>query len=130
MEKITVLSIIGKETSIMLAAEHGEMEVNAFSPIVYSLLFDCLEYMRRAVRLLREFCIDDMIVNEENCRKNVENSNGIIVSLLGKVDYQKCLEIVEYASTNKKSIYQSCLDLNIMPEEKLIKLLNTNNIKL
>jgi aspartate ammonia-lyase len=122
--------VIGKETSIMLAAEHGEMEVNAFSPIVYSLLFDCLEYMRRAVRLLREYCVDDMIINEENCRKNVENSNGMIVSLLGKVDYQKCIEIVEYASNNKKSIYQACLDLNIMPEEKLIKLLDTKNIKL
>jgi aspartate ammonia-lyase len=122
--------IIGKETSISLAAEHGELETNAFSPIVYSLLFDCFEYLRRAVRLLRKFCIEDMVINEENCRKNIENSNGIVVSLLGKVDYLKCVEIVEYASTYKKSIYEACLDLNIMPEEKLKTLLSIDNIKL
>ena len=122
--------IIGKETSITLAAEHGEFETNAFSPIVYSLLFDCFEYLRRAVRLLRKFCVDDMTINEENCRKNIEQSNGIIVSLLGKVDYLKCIEIVEYASKNKKSIFNACLDLDIMPEEKLKKLLTIENIKL
>jgi aspartate ammonia-lyase len=122
--------IIGKETSISLAAEHGELETSAFSPIVYSLLFDCFEYLRRAVRLLRKFCIEDMVINEENCRKNIENSNGIVVSLLGKVDYLKCVEIVEYASTYKKSIYEACLDLNIMPEEKLKTLLSIDNIKL
>jgi aspartate ammonia-lyase len=122
--------IIGKETSISLAAEHGELETNAFSPIVYSLLFDCFEYLRRAVRLLRKFCIEDMVINEENCRKNIENSNGIVVSLLGKVDYLKCVEIVEYASTYKKSIYEACLDLNVMPEEKLKTLLSIDNIKL
>ena len=121
--------IIGKETSIMLAAEHGELEVNAFAPIVYSLLFDCIEYMRRAVRLLKEYCIDGMIINEENCRKNVEASNGMIASLLGKVEYLKCIEIIEYASKNKKSIYDSCLDLNIMPEEKLKDLLTVEKIK-
>jgi aspartate ammonia-lyase len=122
--------VIGKETSITLAAEHGEMEVNSFSPIVYSLLFDCLEYLRRAVRLLREYCVDDMIINEEACRKNVEASNGIIVSLLGKVEYLKCVEIIEYACNNKKSIYQSCLDLNVMPEDKLKELLTAENIKI
>ena len=122
--------IIGKETSISLAAEHGELETNAFSPIVYSLLFDCFEYLRRAVRLLRKFCVDDMIVNEENCKKNIENSNGIIVSLLGKIDYLKCVEIVEYASNHKKTIYDACLDLNILPEDKLQKVLTVENIKL
>ena len=71
-----------------------------------------------------------MIVNEENCKKNIENSNGIIVSLLGKIDYLKCVEIVEYASNHKKTIYDACLDLNILPEDKLQKVLTVENIKL
>ena len=33
--------------------------------IIYSLIFDCLEYMRRALRMLREYCIEGMIINEE-----------------------------------------------------------------
>ena len=36
-----------------------------------------------------------MIINEEKCAESVENSDGIIVALLKKVDYQKCLEILE-----------------------------------
>jgi aspartate ammonia-lyase len=122
--------IIGKETSITLAAEHGEMEVNAFAPIVYSLLFDCLEYMTTAFKLFREYCVDDMIVYEENCRKNIEASHGIIVALLGKVDYYTCVDIVEKAHITRKSIYDTCLEMGIMPKDKLDKLLKIENIKL
>ena len=121
--------IIGKETSITLACEHGEMEANAFASIVYSLIFDCLEYMRRALRLLREYCIEGMIINEEKCSESVENSDGIIVALLKKVDYQKCLEILERKVQTGKSIKEVCLEMNIMSEEKLNKLLTVDNIK-
>ena len=121
--------IIGKETSITLACEHGEMEANAFASIVYSLIFDCLEYMRRALRLLREYCIEGMIINEEKCSESVENSDGIIVALLKKVDYQKCLEILERKVQTGKSIKEVCLEMNIMSEEKLTKLLTVDNIK-
>lgn len=121
--------VVGKETSISLAAEHGEMEANAFASIVYSLIFDCLEYMRRALRLLREYCIEGMTINEEYCAKNIEESDGIIVALLKKVDYPTCIKILEEKNNTGKSIKQVCLDLNIMSEEKLDKLLTVSNIK-
>ena len=121
--------IIGKETSITLAAEHGEMEVNAFASIVYSLIFDCFEYLRRALRLLREYCIDELVINEEVCKKNVEESDGIIVALLKKVDYHTCIDILEEKARTGKTIREVCLDMKIMSEEKLDKLLKVENIK-
>ena len=121
--------VIGKDTAISLAAEHGEMEANAFASIVYSLIFDCLEYLRRALRLLREYCIDGMIINEEECIKNIEESDGIIVALLKKVDYQTCIKILDEKARTGKTIKQVCLDLNIMSEEKLDKLLTVSNIR-
>jgi aspartate ammonia-lyase len=121
--------VMGKEMSITLAAEHGEMEANAFASIIYSLIFDCLEYMRRALRLLREYCIEGMIINEEACKENIEKSDGLIVALLKKVDYQTCIDILEEKAKTGKSIKQICLDMNIMSEEKLNKLLTVENIK-
>ena len=121
--------VMGKEMSLTLAAEHGEMEANAFASIVYSLLFDCLEYMRRALRMLREYCIEGMVINEEACVKNIEVSDGLIVALLGKVDYQTCIDILEEATRSGKTIKEVCLDMNIMSEEKLNKLLTASNIK-
>ena len=121
--------VIGKETSITLAAEHGEMEANAFASIVYSLIFDCLEYLRRAFRLLREYCLEGMIINEEACAKNIENSDGIIVALLRKVDYKVCIEILDQVVKTGKSVKEVCLEMKIMSEEKLNKLLSVENIK-
>jgi aspartate ammonia-lyase len=70
-----------------------------------------------------------MIINEEKCSESVENSDGIIVALLKKVDYQKCLEILERKVQTGKSIKEVCLEMNIMSEEKLNKLLTVDNIK-
>lgn len=122
--------VVGKETSISLAAEHGEMEANAFASIVYSLIFDCLEYMRRALRLLREYCIEGMEINEEACTKNIETSDGIIVALLKKVDYQTCIKILDERRHTGKTIREICLEMNLMSEEKLDKLLSVSNIKI
>lgn len=121
--------VIGKETSITLAAEHGEMEANAFASIVYSLIFDCLEYLRRAFRLLREYCLEGMIINEEACKTNIENSDGIIVALLRKVDYEVCIKILNEVVKTGKSVKEVCLEMNIMSEEKLNRLLTVDNIK-
>ena len=121
--------VIGKETSITLAAEHGQMEANAFASIVYSLIFDCLEYMRRAFRLLREYCIEGMIINEEECLKNIEESDGIIVALLRKIDYHTCIDVLEECAKTGKTVREVCLEMKIMSEEKLNKILTVQNIK-
>ena len=121
--------IMGKEMSITLAAEHGEMEANAFASIIYSLIFDCLEYMRRALRMLREYCIEGMVINEEACKQNIEKSDGLIVALLKKVDYQTCIKILEEKARTGKSIKEVCLDMKVMSEEKLNKILTVDNIK-
>lgn len=121
--------VIGKEASISLAAEHAEMEANAFASIIYSLVIDCLEYMRRALRLLREYCVEGMIINEDECSKSIEDSDGIIVTLLKKVDYQTCIKILDRKIETGKSIKEVCLEMNIMSEEKLDKLLSVSNIK-
>ena len=70
-----------------------------------------------------------MIINEEECAKNVLESDGIIVALLKKVDYQTCIRILEEKYKTGKTIRQTCLDLKIMSEEKLDKLLTVENIK-
>lgn len=121
--------IIGKDTTITLAAEHGEMEVNAFASIIYPNLFDCFEYLTRSIKLLRECCIDKMIVNTENCENSIMESNGIIVALLGKIDYHICLEIIKRASENNKSIKEICLEMKLFNEETIDEILNINNLK-
>ena len=79
--------------------------------------------------MLREYCIEELVINEEACRKNVEESDGIIVALLKKVDYHTCIDILEEKARTGKTIREVCLDMKIMSEEKLDKLLTVENIK-
>lgn len=121
--------IIGKDTTVTLAAEHGELEVNAFASIVYPNLFDCLEYLTRALKLLREYSLEGMKINEEHSTKMLEESDGIIVSLLDVLDYKKCTEIVRRASQEQKSIKEICLEEKLFTAEELDKLLTVDYLR-
>ena len=70
-----------------------------------------------------------MTVNEEVCHQTIENSKGMIAALLGKVDYDVCIEILRIAALNKLTIREACQKLQILPEDKLNKLLKIENIK-
>lgn len=121
--------LMGKDLTISLAAEHGQLEVNAFASIVFPNLFDCFEYLTRALKIFREYCVEGMTVNEEVCHQTIENSKGMIAALLGKVDYDVCIEILRIAALNKLTIREACQKLQILPEDKLNKLLKIENIK-
>ncbi len=121
--------VVGKDTTITLAAEHGQLEYNVFGPIIYPNLFDSIEYMSRALKLLREFMVEPMIVNEAKCKDDIENSFGIAVTLLPKLGIDKTIEIMHEARVNNISIEEILLRDSIMTKEEIKKTLQVQNIK-
>lgn len=121
--------VIGKDLTIMLAAEHGELETNSFTSIVFPNIFDSLEYLTRVIKIFREYCVEQIEVNEEACKQSILNSSGIIVTLLGKINYQTCVDLVVESGRRKISIKQLCLEKKLFTEDELNSLMTTKNIK-
>lgn len=121
--------VIGKDTTITLAAEHGQLELNVFGPIVYPNLFDSIDYLTRSLKLFRESTVEGMIVNEAVCERDVTNSLGSVVGLLPRLGLQKCSEIMEVAAKENRSIKEIVLAEGLLSEEECIQLLSVNNIR-
>ncbi len=121
--------IIGKDTTITLAAEHGQLEFNVFGPIIYPNIFDSLEYMTRAVKLLREFTVEKMTVNEKKCKNDIVNSSAIGVTLLPKLGIDKTIEIIKESRVNKISVEEIVLREKLLSKEELDNTLTIHAIK-
>ena len=61
--------IIGHDVTITMAAEAGQMELNAFEPVVFYNLFDSISTLTHAVDTLTDNCIIGITANEERCQK-------------------------------------------------------------
>ncbi|MFI3329472.1 MAG: lyase family protein [bacterium] len=121
--------IVGKDTTINLAAEHGQLELNVFGPIIYENTFDSIEYMSRAIKLLREFVVETMVINEKKCKNDIVNTSAIGVTLLPKLGLDKTIAIIKEARINNISVRDIVLRDNLISEKELENILTIHAIK-
>ena len=117
-------NIIGNDMTITMAAEAGQLELNAFEPIIFYCMFQSIDTLGYAVETLVDNCIVGITANEERCRQLVENSVGIITAICPHVGYEKTADIAKKALNSNESVRSLILKENIMDEEELSRILD------
>lgn len=117
-------NIIGNDTTITMAAEGGQLELNAFEPVLFYNLFESITSLTGAVKTLTENCIVDITANKERCRHLVEHSIGIITAINPYVGYEKAAEIANEALKSGESIRELILKNNLLDEKELDEILD------
>lgn len=117
-------NIIGNDMTITMAAEAGQLELNAFEPIIFYNLFQSIETLTSAVKTLVDNCITGITANEERCRQMVDNSIGIITAICPYVGYEKAADIAKEALETNKPVKQLILEKGLLGEEQLNTILD------
>jgi aspartate ammonia-lyase len=121
-------AVIGNDTTITMAAEAGQLELNVMEPVIAYNLFTSIDMLRRACKTLAERCIDGITANAENCRRMVENSIGLVTALNPYLGYEKSTEIAMEAMETDRSVYEIVLEKNYLSKEKLDDILSPENM--
>ena len=111
--------IIGNDVTITMAAEAGQLELNAFEPIVFYCLFQSIDTLAYAVRTFIDNCVTGITANEDRCRSLMENSVGIITALSPHLGYQHAANIAKKALKTGESIRSIILEEGHLTEEEL-----------
>ena len=117
-------NIIGNDVTITMAAEAGQLELNAFEPIIFYCMFQSIDTLGYAVQTLVDNCIVGITANEERCRYLVENSVGIITAISPHLGYQKAADIAKKAIKTGKSVRSLILKEKLMDEDELNRILD------
>lgn len=120
--------VIGNDISITMAAEAGQLELNAMEPVIAYKLFSSMKHLRNALKTLRINCIDGITANKERCRKMVTDSIGIVTVLNPVLGYEACSKIARTALNTGKSVEEIVLDMNLLSKDELEKLLTPENM--
>ncbi len=117
-------AVMGNDMTITVAAEAGQLELNAFEPVIFYKLFESLIGLDGAVKTLKVNCIDGIVANKERCEELLYDSVGIITALCPYIGYKKAAELAKKALKEDRRVKDLILEENILDKETLDKILD------
>lgn len=111
--------VIGNDVTITMAAEAGQLELNAFEPIIGLNLFESLQILDRALAILSERCIKGIAANAVMCREHLECSIALVTALVPLIGYEEAAKIAAEALQSGATVKSLCLRSGLMSEEEL-----------
>ncbi len=120
--------IMGKDVTIAIASEAGQLELNVMEPIMALCMFNGINRLGKGIRALQDRCVNGITANTERCRQMVEHSIGIVTALLPYIGYEKAASIAKEALTTGKSVVQLAIDQNLLATGEIEKILSPENM--
>ena len=117
-------NVMGNDLTITLAAEAGQLELNAFEPIIFWNLTHAVEFLTYAVNTLTDHCIVGITANAERCKDMVDHSVGIITALCPHIGYSAAAKLVKRAIETGASVKSLILQKGVLDEAALEQILD------
>ena len=117
--------IFGNDVTITLAAESGQLELNAFEPVIFYNLFQAVDLLGHAAATFTDNCICGIQADAARCKAMVENSVGTATALCPYLGYTKAAEIAKKAVRENRNLRELVLEERLMDEEELDRVLDS-----
>jgi aspartate ammonia-lyase len=115
--------VIGNDVTVSFAAEAGQLQLNAFEPIIAHSLFKSVTHLRNGCLTLAERCVKGITANRARLRSMVENSIGVVTALNPYIGYANATEVAQEALISGRSVYELVLEKKLLSKEKLDEIL-------
>lgn len=116
--------VVGNDVTVTMAVEAGQLELNAFEPIIFYTLIQSITALRGAVQTLTENCIEGITANKNKLRYKVENSVGIITAFAPHIGYDKASAIAKESMREGRPIRELILEKDLMTSAEVDKILD------
>jgi aspartate ammonia-lyase len=111
--------VIGNDVTITMASEAGQLQLNAFEPIIGWSLFKSLRHLTRACQTLKANCIEGITANRELLSRRVAESMTVVTALNPLVGYEKAALIAKTALANGSTIADAAQLLGFMTRDEV-----------
>ena len=115
--------VIGNDVTVTMAAEAGQLQLNAFEPIIAHSLFEGLAHLAAGCRTLAERCVKGITANRERARRFVDESTGLVTALNPVIGYARASEIARESLATGRRVYDLVLEKNLMTRAQLDEIL-------
>lgn len=120
--------VIGNDLTVTMAAEAGQLQLNAFEPIIARALLSSINHLAAAVNVLGERCIEGITANTDHMRDAVLRSASLATALNPVLGYEAATALVAEAIATGESIPEMVLRCALVDEAVLARVLSPENL--
>jgi aspartate ammonia-lyase len=121
-------SVIGADATVTAAAEGGQLQLNAFEPVIAHSILQSLAWMTNACYTLRINCVEGISANIERLSMQVETSVGVVTALTPYIGYAAAATLAHTALTTNASIKDLVVESGLMTAAKVAEVLSPERL--
>jgi len=115
--------VIGNDVTITLAAEGGQLQLNAFEPIIARALFASLQHLTAGARVLTTHCVHGITANIEHLARTVNESIGLVTALSPLLGYEQATAIAQQAQCTGRGAIELVLEPGLLSRQQIDSIL-------
>ena len=116
-------AVIGNDVTVTMAAEAGQLQLNAFEPIMCRALMMSITQLRQGCYVLADACVSGITANVEKLRLSVEQSIGLVTVISPLLGYENATIVAQKALADETSVREVVLELKLMTAAQFDELL-------
>ncbi len=120
--------VIGNDMTVTMAAEGGQLQLNAFEPIIAYSLFRSIHHLRQACIVLARQCVAGITANRAHLAETLKNTIGIVTALNPYIGYEKTSALAREAHATGRGVYELVLEKKWLSQADLDRILSPDNL--
>jgi aspartate ammonia-lyase len=121
-------TVIGNDITITMAAEGGQLQLNAFEPVIVRSLSDSISHLSAACLTLAERCVEGIVANPAIMALRLEESIGLATALNPLIGYYAATQIAREALSTGRNVPEIVLDRGYLTAEQLLEALKPERL--
>ncbi len=120
--------VIGNDLTVTLAAEGGQLQLNAFEPVIVLNILQSMRMLTRGMAVLREKCVNGIEADRERCQELLDHSLVAVTAINPYVGYAVASRVAKEALKSRRTIRDVVLAEKLMTEAQLVEAFSTDNL--
>jgi len=120
--------VAGNDVTMSMAAEGGQLQLNAFGPVMTHVLFESLQWMTAAIATLRVNCVEGITANKEHLAAQAGSFVGVITALIPHIGYGAASKLAKEALATNANIADLVVSSGLLTRDQVGELLTPERL--
>ena len=116
--------VIGNDHVVTMSAEAGQLQLNAFEPVIAAVVFEGQTILINGARTLRKYCVEGITANAAVLQHYVDFSIGTVTALNPVIGYERATELAAEAMKTGEGIVELIREKHILTDDQINEILN------
>jgi aspartate ammonia-lyase len=128
MTDMVCFQVVGNDTTIALATQAGQLELNVMMPVIAHNLLQSFDILAHAIGALTERCVRGITADAERARRYFESSVGMATVLNPLIGYNAAAKVAQESARTGETIIEVVRREGLLSEEQIAELFDPSRL--